>query len=269
MSRNRPRGPLALALGLLTLGSICVLTSCGEDGPAAPGPAATPSPSPSPTATPTPSPTPTPTPTATPTPSNRPPTVSILGGGSCHPSASGSRVGARSCSVAFRVEAQDPDGDSLNYSWSGCTAGSGTTADCTIAAPGAHSAVVTVRDGRGGVTTATATAQGVNQPPVIRIGSPRPPNPAPPATQYFIVGGQPEDPDQDEEPNILCTRVQLTSSGPCTAGPGFACGGVGDVFDFSIRTSQGPGTCTVEAQVRDSWGAVASDRFSFQVNASR
>jgi hypothetical protein len=129
-------------------------------------------------------------------------------------------------------------------------------------------AAVTVRDGRGGVATASAAAQGVNQPPVIRFGSPRPPNPAPANTHYTIVGGQPEDPDQDEEPNTLCReRLTFTVSGPCTAAVA-GCGGVGDVFDVDMRTGLGPGTCTLEAQVRDSWGAVASDRLSIQVNAA-
>lgn len=268
MMGRRMQGQQQWAGGLSALFAVATLVGCARQ-PTAPSPGATPTPSASPTPSATPTAPPATVPTPAPSPADRPPTVSLSGGGSCHPSAAGSRVGARSCSVGFRAEAQDPDGDRLEYSWSGCTSGSGTSADCTIASPGTHLAVVTVREGRGGVATASAAAQGVNQPPVIRFGSPRPPNPAPATTHYTIVGGQPDDPDQDEEPNILCTRVLLTSSGPCRAGPGFVCGGVGDVFDVDLTTGSGPGTCTIEAQVRDSWGAVGIDRFSIQVNAAR
>lgn len=265
--KHRSRGQQPLGTGLSALFVVSTLAGCAGQ-PTAPSPGATPAPSasPTPTATPT-APPPTPVPTPEPSPVNRPPTVLLSGGGSCHPSAAGSRLGARSCSVGFRAEAKDPDGDRLEYSWSGCTSGSGTSADCTIATPGPHTAVVTVRDGHGGVAIASAAAQGVNQPPVIRFGSPRPPNPAPANTYYTIVGGQPEDPDQDEEPNTLCRgRLTFTVSGPCTAAVA-GCGGVGDVFDVDLTTGSGPGTCTIEAQVRDSWGAVGSDRLSIQVNA--
>jgi len=57
----------------------------------------------------------------------------------------------------------------------------------------------------------------------------------------------------------------VVTSGPCSAGLA-ACGGVGDAFDIDIRTLPGGGTCTVEATVRDGWGAVGRDRIAFQVN---
>jgi hypothetical protein len=105
-----------------------------------------------------------------------------------------------------------------------------------------------------------------NQPPVIQFGTPRPPDPAPSNTRYTVAGGQPEDPDGDENPNVLCTRTTLTVSGPCRAGIG-GCGGVGDVFDVDLLTATGPGTCEVIARVRDSWGALGTDRLRFQVSA--
>jgi hypothetical protein len=99
---------------------------------------------------------------------------------------------------------------------------------------------------------------------VIQFGTPRPPDPAAANTLYTIAGGQPTDPDGDEDPNQLCDRTTLTVTGPCTAGIG-GCGGVGDVFDVDLTTRQGPGTCEVVARVRDSHGAFGTDRLRFEV----
>jgi hypothetical protein len=125
---------------------------------------------------------------------------------------------------------------------------------------------VDASDGRGGQARAFGTAEGTNQPPVIRLGTPRPPDPAPSNTFFILTGGQPEDPDGDEDSNAMCGNgsTTVTYSGPCRAGIA-GCGGVGDVFDVDVRTSTGPGVCVVEAQVRDSWGAVGRDRLEFRV----
>lgn len=109
-------------------------------------------------------------------PANRPPDVS-LAGGSCHPSAAGSRGGARSCTVRLVAHASDPDGDSLEVLWSGCGSGRDLIADCVISSLGPRSARIEVRDGRGGAAAAVAEAVGVNQAPEIRFGGPKPPDP--------------------------------------------------------------------------------------------
>jgi len=162
------------------------------------------------------------------------------------------------------AEASDPDGDSLEILWSGCGSGRDLIADCVITALGPRSARIEVRDGRGGVAAAVAQAVGVNQAPEIRFGEPGPPDPAAPNTLYFVNGGQPTDPDDDEEENTLCSRTTLTVSGACTAGIS-RCGGVGDVFDVDIRTTAGPGTCVLDAKTVDSWGAEGTGRLTFRV----
>ena len=174
--------------------------------------------------------------------------------------------GARSCSVTFRADASDPEGDRLFFDWGGCASGTEATAECVISEPGTHTAAVTVRDGHGGVARASATAQGTNDAPVVRFGVPRPPEPAPSNSSYSLAGGEPADPDGDEDGNALCRGTTLSASGPCTARIA-SCGGVGDVFDVDVRTGTGPGTCVLEATTRDSWGRVGSARLSFAVRA--
>lgn len=194
---------------------------------------------------------------------NRPPVVSLTGG-SCHPSASGSRLGAQPCTVRLVAQASDPDGDELEVIWSGCGSGVDLVADCVITEPGAMSARIEVRDGRGGTAAAVAQAVGINLPPEIRFGTPRPPNPAPQNTSYTLVGSQPTDPDEDEDENVLCSRTSVSASGACTVGLPFRCGGVSDGFEVDLRTL-GPGTCSLETRTEDSWGFDGVDRFTFRV----
>jgi hypothetical protein len=184
--------------------------------------------------------------------------VSVTSGGGCHPAPS------RPCTVAFNATVSDPEGDPIAFGWDGCAQGNGPLAICTIAAPGVVTATVLVTDGQGNFVRASATAEGVNEPPVIAFGGPRPPNPAPSNTRYTLVGGQPTDPEEDDQPNTLCGRLSLTASGPCRVGLS-GCGGVGDVFDVDLSTLQGPGTCVVEARVPDIWGAVGLARLVFEV----
>jgi hypothetical protein len=243
------------ALATTALGLAVLLSGCEEDRPTTPPPVANPSPTPQPT----PSPTPTPTPEPTPTPAaNRPPTVSVSSGAGCHP-----RPG-QPCTVAFNATASDPDGDHLAYGWDGCAQGNAPLATCTVERPGTVTAMVLVADGQGGFARASGTAEGVNLPPVVRLSG-MPPNPAPSNTTFSFAGGEPYDPEEDEIPNVLCTRASVRAvSGPCRAGLA-ACGGAGDAFDWDVTTLQGPGTCVVEARVADIWGAVGVHRISFQV----
>ena len=235
--------------------------ACGRDLPVVtPGP--TPTPAATPPPAPTPAPVPSPEPAPTPTPSgNRPPTVSVSGGGACHPVRRFSGA-VEPCRLDFEAVASDPDGDHLTYSWSGCASGSGTRATCSIDAVQTFTARVTVRDGSGGSAQASGTALGVNLPPNVRVGGP--PSPALSNTFYPTAGNQPDDPEEDADPNQLCTHASVTAHGPCRAVLA-QCGGVGDVFDVDITTLAGPGTCTLEAKVSDPWGAVGTDRYVFEV----
>lgn len=240
---------------LTALGLVLALAACEEDRPTTPGPPIG-NPSPSPSATPTPQATPSPEPSPSPE-ANRPPTVTVTTSGGCHP------LPDRPCTVSVNATASDPDGDRLAYGWDGCAEGNAPLALCTVTRPGQFTATVLVADGQDHFTRATAIVEGINHAPVVVLAG-RPPNPAPSNTLYSFVGQQPYDPDDDVSPNQLCTRATVTATGPCRAGLAM-CGGVGDAFDWDVRTLQGPGTCVVEARVVDNWGAVGIDRFSFQV----
>ena len=249
MSRARMPSLATAALGL-----VLILGGCEEDRPTTPRPpVANPTPTPVPTASPTPTPEPTPTPAA-----NQPPTVSVASGGGCHPRP------AQPCTVAFNATARDPEEDRIAYGWDGCAQGNAPLALCTVTQPGEFTATVLVSDGQGNFARASGVAHGVNEPPVVTFGGPRPPDPAPSNTSYSLAGNQPMDPEDDDDGNRLCTRATVTASGPCRASLGL-CGGVGDAFDVDIRTLQGPGTCVVEARVADVWGAVGVARLVFQV----
>ena len=127
-----------------------------------PTPEPTPRPRPSPTiptqsrlrTSPNPTPNPTPAPTPTPQP-NRPPTVSVSGGGTCHPS----------CSKTFAADASDPDGDPITFAWSGACSGTGSSAAVNVTSLTSYNCTVDVKDGRGGSAAASGTAGGTNRTP--------------------------------------------------------------------------------------------------------
>jgi hypothetical protein len=79
---------------------------------------------------------------------NQPPAVEVLVGSSCD---------AAGCLVSFSAVAEDPEGDSLTYSWSGCGSGSEPVQVCGPATAGALAATVEVGDPYG-VTTAGGSA---------------------------------------------------------------------------------------------------------------
>lgn len=251
----RTLGPLVAVIGLV---------GCASENPVQPNtprasvptPVATVPPAPATTQPPATQPTPEPDPSR----NNRPPTVTLTGGGSCHPSVN------RPCTVEFQAQVLDREGDAYSLRWEGCASGTGFTETCTIARPGDHTATVVVTDARGAVGRASATARGTNLAPIVRIGLTRPPDPAPANTFFPIIGDEPYDPD-DWPPynNLACPTARVTGSGACRATLAW-CGGVGNAFDIDVRTT-GPGTCTVEATVTDPWGAVGRDRFSFRVLA--
>jgi hypothetical protein len=249
MSSTIPRPAVLVALAACAL-----LHACSDDPPFDPAPVTLPS------ATPTPAPAATPSPSPSAAPEHNAPTiVEIAGGGECHPWLD------KPCYVAFRVKVKERDGDDYTIEWKGCATGSDEAATCVIDKPGVHRAQVVVTDEHGAFDKASAEARGTNSAPRVRFGLLLPPNPAPPNTTFTIAGGQPVDPEEDWDPNRICTTARVTASGPCTAGLG-GCGGVGDVFDVDVRTLPGGGTCTVEATAQDGWGAVGRDRIAFQVS---
>jgi hypothetical protein len=78
---------------------------------------------------------------------NYAPTVQITHSGACGPT----------CSVTFTAAGSDANGDTLVYSWSGCTTATGPTAVCSSSAAGNLTAVVTAADGRGASAAASKT----------------------------------------------------------------------------------------------------------------
>jgi hypothetical protein len=238
---------------VIALVACALLQACGDDPPLRPAPVTLPA------ATPTPAPAATPTPTPSSAPENNAPTVTIEGGGECHPWLD------KPCYVAFRVKVKERDGDDYTIEWKGCASGSDETGTCVIDRPGVHRAQVIVTDEHGAFDKASAEARGTNSAPRVRFGLNHPPNPAAPNTLYRINGGEPTDPEEDWIPNQICQTAQVSSAGPCTAVLAW-CGGVGDAFDVEIRTLPGGGTCTVEATAQDGWGAVGRDRLAFQVS---
>lgn len=249
--------PLRHAATLLVL---CALAGCTSETPVQPVTPPTVATLP-PVVTSPPPPAATPTPTsAEPAPSARPLSVTLSGGGSCHPTVNAP------CEVEFAAEVR-AHGVPYKLEWSGCTSGTGFTETCTIVRPGTHTATVIVTDREGQTARASANAIGTNQLPIVRIGGPRPPALAPANTSYPIAGAEPHDPDDYTEQNSACPHTRVIATGPCRVGANVVCGGVGDVFDFDIRTLAGPGTCVVEATVTDPWGAIGRDRLTFGVAA--
>jgi hypothetical protein len=182
--------------------------------------------------------------------------VTVTSSGGCHPKPT------RACTVSLNASASDPDGDNLRYGWDGCAQGNAPLALCTINAPGTFTATVLVDDGNGGLARASGVAEGTNLPPNIHMAHLL----GPYSSNFFIttIGQQPDDPEDDDDPNTLCSRAKLVVSGPCRAVL-FECGGVSDGFDIDVFTLQGPGTCVIEARVPDIWGAVGVDRMVFNV----
>jgi hypothetical protein len=195
----------------------------------------TPTPSPAVAQVPSPSPSPSQEPTPASAAPNHSPTVTVTGGASCYP---------RPCQVTFEADARDPDGDALEYAWSGCASGRKRTAVCDVNGLGEFEATVKVTDGHGGKATAGGTARGVNDPPQLYFGFP---TPLRPSALNFGVGYVTDEEqcgvrDIKTEISGACSRVETL----CSSGG----------LDLELQTTAGPGECRVKVTFRDRWGAV-------------
>lgn len=191
----------------------------------------------------------TPSTTTTSVRANQPPTVSLSGGGSCYPRRT------EPCTVTFHATANDPDGDRLTYSWSGCTSGSGAelaSASCSVTAPSEFTATVTVDDGRGGLVRASAEARGVNNPPRVFF---RFPEPLPPNSTSFGVG------DVEDEEHCGTRDMSTGLQGACDRAF-VECHSWG--LDLELHTT-GTGSCTLTVRFRDPWGATGAASATMRV----
>ena len=191
-------------------------------------------------------------------PRNNPPSAAVVfpSGAQCTPSP------GRACTVTVVVQAEDPDGDTLEYVWSGCAAGVGDHATCTVSAPGPVTATVTVDDHNAHVVRASATASGsgTNRLPDVQVGYIVTPALAP---GEMDVLGNISDPDD----GFLCGREYcggITSSGACGSAR-LECTCLAGLEAVVVRTTS-TGVCSLTFEVRDRWGVVGKPTISFDVS---
>jgi hypothetical protein len=153
----------------------------------------------------------------------------------------------RPCVLDVLAQAVDPDGDPLHYSWSGCAAGNGERARCTVAAPGEATATVTVDDGQGHAVSESATGRGVNRLPDVSIG------------YVAAVGGEIDLLGNvvDPEDGSLC-GAQYCGSVATTGACGTASLACSCLAGLEVRVTRAgaAGTCSIAIEVKDKWGAV-------------
>ena len=166
---------------------------------------------------------------------NQSPLVTVSAGrSSCHPD----------CTVSVTATAQDVEGDVLEYAWSGCASGGGRTSECRVRNVGPATAIVTVRDSRGGLALGTATVSGVNQAPhVTRVGGEIKPNPS-------RLNIEVSDPDSDD--------YRCAWRGDCT------CTGDFQSWNANCELAGAAASCTMTAYCWDPWGGTGEARFRVQ-----
>ena len=194
--------------------------------------------------------------------SNKPPDVRVLfdGPSECTPPAPTPTGPSPGCRLTVMVQASDPDGDALRYTWSGCAAGNATRATCAIDRPGSFDATVEVNDDHGHSVVASAGAHGTNQPPDVTIG--------------YVVGSPTAVPIEllgnikDPEEGYLCGRqycVSAVAEGACATSVSLDCTCLAGLDVFLSRTAP-TGICTVTFTLKDSWGQIGTPKFSFDVS---
>ncbi len=97
---------------------------------------------------------------------NQPPTVTISGGGQCHPRSNPSGTPPTPCYVPLTASVQDPDGDTVSYAWSGCASGTAPTAQCRVDSLTTFTASLAVKDvWNASASASSSTSRGVNNTP--------------------------------------------------------------------------------------------------------
>jgi PKD repeat protein len=169
--------------------------------------------------------------------------------------AGGPYSGNEGASITFSGSASDPDiGDTLTYIWNfgdGSPVVSGVnlaSVPYTYADNGSYTVTLRVEDGRGGVATATAAVTVVNLNPVANAGGPYATTTGAPVT---LTGS-----GTDVPGDTLTFNWDLNNDGSFET--------PGQSVDFTSPTS---GTFTVNLQVSDGDGGIATDTTTVQVNS--
>jgi hypothetical protein len=174
------------------------------------------------------------------------PTVSISGGGSCHPSSH-----EDPCPVQFSASGSDY----TSLAWSGCCSGTTAESICVVDGIGTFTCSVTAT-GPGGTASASGTANGINDTPscVADMVDPDPPLCCDlDATFSFTV-------HDDQQTGQTCRSVSA-AGGACYCPPSGCsltyCGPVGDDMGIEAKVKTGPATgrCVVKVEYTDVWGS--------------
>ncbi len=97
---------------------------------------------------------------------NHAPTVTISGGGQCHPRSNQYGMPATPCYRPLTASVQDLDGDTVTYAWSGCASGTAAGADCRVDSLTTFTANLVIRDVWSASGSASnSSSQGVNRAP--------------------------------------------------------------------------------------------------------
>jgi hypothetical protein len=164
---------------------------------------------------------------------NQSPRVQVRAGRvTCHPE----------CTISVTAEAQDAEGDQLEYLWSGCASGAFRSAECRVRHVGPATAIVSVRDARGGVAVGTATVSGTNAAPsVAREGPEQRASPS-----RLVINPVDADPGDD----FLCAW-----RGDCK------CTGDFQSWNVNCELPGGASSCLMTAYCWDDWGGRGDARF--------
>lgn len=184
---------------------------------------------------------------------NSAPAVSVTSSApGCHP-----RPGAP-CFVTVSAQANDPDGDPLTLTWSGCAAGYLASTQCDVQEPGPHAATATAQDPFGATRSGSVTVTGTNRAPITQA------MPARGDGYVFPFHWEWSDADGDVLNCVFDVPdpVNCTYAGNCRNAGGSP-SGVVDCEARTLHTTDPPAYCAYGLQCYDGWSSTIG---VFQLN---